>query len=147
MKAVIDTNVVIELLKRKPNLTVIRNASAYRRSGNKFLMNLIVYFEYRRGILAAGQDRDGRARAFDRFVANECEWIELDKRVAQKGAWLWSVYSGMRVPDADMLIAAGALVYGTAVATRNRSHIGRFGVEVWDWFEERPKAVRTRRVR
>jgi predicted nucleic acid-binding protein len=147
MSAIIDTNILIELLRNKPNVTVARNAVAYKRGGNKFLMFHIVYYEYRRGALRNGIDSDGRAKALDAFVSNECEWVEFDLDVAQKASWVWSRNRSLgSLGDADFLIAAAALRHRVAVATRNRRHIGQFGVEVLDWFEERPRVVNTRLV-
>lgn len=142
----IDTNVVSAIMNRQ--LAVLRNAAAYQRGGNKFVMCPIVYYEYRRWVLdSTGRDPDGRARRFDSFVANECEWLDLGQVIAQKAAWLWRFYSSQRVPDADTLIAACALTHGLPVATRNRRHFEPFGVQVEDWFQERPPAIRTRPVR
>ena len=147
MNVIVDTNVLIALLRKEPDLVVARHAAAYQRGGRKFLMCPTVYFEYRRGTLVAGRDHDGRARAFDRFVANECLWIEFSQGVAQKASWLWSRHRGETAGDADLIVTATALVNHLPVATRNTSHIARFGVEALDWFQERPKAFKTRRVR
>ena len=147
MQVVIDSNVVFEILKKKPNPTVLGHASTYLRGGSKFLMTPIVYFECRRGLLTGGRDPDDRASSFDRFVAEQCDWLDLDRSIAQKAAWLWSRFPGNRVPDADMLIAASALYHKIPLATRNRSDFDCYGVEVLNWFEKSPKASRTRQVR
>jgi len=144
-KVLIDTNVVSAIIARNP--VVLRHAADYRRGGAKFIMAPIVYYEYRRGILERGRDRDGRAQTFDRFVIAECEWADQDRAVSQRASWVWSRYPGQRVPDADTLIAGTALHHRLSVATRNRRHLERFGVPVVDWFQERAPRVRTRAIR
>jgi predicted nucleic acid-binding protein len=144
-QVIIDTNIVSGIFAKQP--IVLENAALYRRGGQRFLMSPVVYFEYRRSLLNRGRDSDGRATNFDRFVERECELINVDQGIAAKAAWIWSSFPGDRVPDADTLIAATGLAARLAVATRNRRHIERFGVEVQDWFERLAKTVRTRPVR
>jgi len=130
----IDTNVIIGIIDRRDR-RVLSNAAVFKRGGRKFTLCPIVYFEYRRGCLNRGVDTTGRAKGFDRFVVAECEWAHLDQAVLQKAAWLWSRHRGERVGDADLLMAATALVSHLPVATRNTRHLSRFGVEVWNWYE------------
>jgi len=141
----IDTNVIGGIFARHP--LVLENAVSYRKGGLRFLLSPVVYFEYRRSLLDRGRDTDGRARSFDRFVEQECEWIDVDQGVAAKAAWIWSYFAGSRVPDADLLIAATGLAARLPVATRNRRHLVRFGVEVQDWFERPTRVIRTRPIR
>jgi predicted nucleic acid-binding protein len=130
----LDTNVVSQTSKLHPDLAVM---NWWKRQDELSLMlSAIVFQELRFGIemLRPGSKRDRlegwleirlRREFADRILPATVEIAELSGKliaVRKKGAHI--------LDPADALIAATALVHGLQVATLNRKHFERLGVEL-----------------
>jgi predicted nucleic acid-binding protein len=130
----LDTNVVSQTSKLHPDIAVMR--WWMRQDELSMMLSTIVFQEARFGIemLPAGRKRDGLE-----------EWLEVRLRAEFAGRILpvtveIAELSGRLIADtkkashmaetADALIAATARVHGLQVATLDRTHFERLGVEL-----------------
>ena len=127
----LDTNIVTAYLKRHPGVRQrIRDAEL---AGHPVRLNAVSYYETKRGLLAIGAQR--QLAAFERL------WrmlgiVMIDHAVLDKAAELYAALraSGQLIEDADLLIAAMALVHDMTLVTHNTAHFARIpGLQVEDW--------------
>jgi tRNA(fMet)-specific endonuclease VapC len=127
----LDTNIVTVYLKQHPGVRQrIRDAEL---AGHPVRLNAVSYYETKRGLLAIGAQR--QLAAFERL------WrvlgiVMIDHAVLDKAAELYAALrvSGQLIEDADLLIAAMALVYDMTLVTHNTAHFARIpGLQVEDW--------------
>jgi tRNA(fMet)-specific endonuclease VapC len=127
----LDTNIVTAHLKQHPGVRQrIRDAEL---AGHPVRLNAVSYYETKRGLLAIGAQR--QLAAFERL------WrvlgiVMIDHAVLDKAAELYAALrvSGQLIEDADLLIAAMALVYDMTLVTHNTAHFARIpGLQVEDW--------------
>ena len=91
------------------------------------------YYETKRGLLAIGAHR--QLAAFERL------WrvlgiVMIDQAVLDRAAELYAELRarGQLIEDADLLIAAMALVHDMTLVTHNTAHFARItGLQVDDW--------------
>jgi tRNA(fMet)-specific endonuclease VapC len=103
------------------------------RAGHPVRLNAVSYYETKRGLLAIGAHR--QLAAFERL------WrvlgiVMIDHAVLDRAAELYAALrtSGQLIEDADLLIAAIALVYDMTLVTNNTAHFTRIpGLQVEDW--------------
>ena len=127
----LDTNMVAAHLKRNPVVTQrMRHAEA---GGYPVMVNAVSYYETRRGLLFAGAQKQ--------LAAFEQLWrvqgiVMIDQPVLDKAA---DIYADLRargqlIEDADILMAAIALVNDLALVTGNTAHFSRLsGLQLEDW--------------
>ena len=127
----IDTNVVAAHLKK--NLLVTQRMRQAEAAGYPVMLNAVSYYETRRGLLFAGAQKQ--------LAAFEQLWrvqgiVMIDQAALDKAA---NIYADLRVAgqlieDADILMAATALVNDLALATNNTAHFSRVtGLQIQDW--------------
>lgn len=129
----LDTNVLSEILKKRPDAGVVARLEAI--PADDLATSAICVMELRFG---AARHPDGR-RLWSRIVDEllpRMEILPVDGRVgARAGDLLASLEaSGRRIGVEDVLIAATALVHELGVATRNLRHFERIpdlAVESW----------------
>jgi predicted nucleic acid-binding protein len=111
----VDTNVISELMRPKPNAAVL--AWAERQEG--FSLSVISLEEVLFGLCARPRPR--LSLWFDEFVADHCEILAVTAAIARRCALLRGDLRGRgkRRTQADSLIAATAYEHGLALATRN----------------------------
>lgn len=126
----LDTNVVAAHIKKNPLVMQrVRDAEA---SGHPVMLK-VSYYETKRGLLFAG--------AQTQMTAFEQLWrvqgiVMMDQAVLDKAA---NIYADLRVAgqlieDADILMAAIALVNDLALVTNNTSHFSRLtNLQIEDW--------------
>ena len=97
---------------------------AAERAGRPVRLNAVSYYETKRGLLAIGAHK--QLAAFERL------WrvlgiVMIDHPVLDKAAELYAVLrtSGQLIEDADLLIAAIALVHDMTLVTNNMAHFTR----------------------
>ena len=134
MKYLLDTNIVSQTTKLQPDVAVMQWWERQHRPS--LMLSAIVFQELRFGIemLPAGRKRDRLE-----------EWLEIRLRGEFAGRILHvteaiAELSGRLIAEAkkashtaeasDTLIAATARVHGLKVATLNRRHFARMGVEL-----------------
>ena len=134
MKYLVDANILSEPTKQSPDPRALDWLRAHERD---IAVDPVILGELRFGILilSKGKKRTALERWFDAGVGRlHClpwdadtgmKWAELLARLRK---------TGKTMPIKVSLIAATAIVYGLAVATRNRIDIAKAGVHVVDPF-------------
>jgi tRNA(fMet)-specific endonuclease VapC len=130
-KALLDTDILLSIMQQNPS--VLSKAKVYIEEHGRFTFSVITRYEISRGLKAIGASK--RAGAFDRFCSGS-ELLPLDEGIAARAA---DVYAELKVKgeligDADILIAASALVNGLVIVTNNEAHFRRIrGLSVENW--------------
>ncbi len=139
MRCLIDTCVVSELTKPKPNPELARWFAA--EHAEALYLSAITIGEIRRGIaqLAPGRRRAALMAWTDRLSRSFAGRIlPIDEAVAARWAEIAAraERSGKPKPLADGLIAATAVQHDLTVATRNVDDFEPFGVSIFNpWAE------------
>jgi tRNA(fMet)-specific endonuclease VapC len=118
-KVLIDTDTLSAIMKQ--NAIVIPHAIAYLNQHQRFTFSLITRYEVLRGLKAKGATK--QLRAFEAFCANNII-IPLTDEMIVKAADIYAILKNRGTPigDADILIAATALILKIPVVTNNESH-------------------------
>ena len=127
----LDTNIVTAHLKQQPG--VRQRIWEAELAGHPVRLNAVSYYETKRGLLAI--------RAHQQLAAFERLWrvlgiVMIDHAVLDKAAELYAELraSGQLIEDADLLIAAIALIHDMTLVTHNTAHFARItGLRVEDW--------------
>jgi tRNA(fMet)-specific endonuclease VapC len=129
--AVLDTDVLSAIMRRNPQ--VLLKARAYLDKHNQFTLSIITRFEVLRGLKAKSAIR--QILHFDRLCSRTLILPLTDAIVVQASDIYADLYRrGALISDADILIAASALVYGLGVVTNNEDHFRRInGLHVENW--------------
>ena len=136
MKYLVDTCVLSELAKSKPNANVVKWLKSHSK-GNLFFVSVVTLGEIKEGIdtLPDEDPRKEKLRTwFEEQIleAYEESIVDFDRQVALK----WGEIKGMTNrmgrtrPDLDAQIAATAVVHDMTVLTRNVSDMEYTGAEV-----------------
>ncbi len=134
MNSLLDTNVISQRIKSKPDASVVRWLSQARSSD--LYLCAISLGEIRFGIeeMPRGRKREN----FEYWLTRDLREgfagriLAVDERIAEEAGRLTSMgkKAGAKPELADALIAATARVHGLKVATLNRKHFERLGVEL-----------------
>jgi tRNA(fMet)-specific endonuclease VapC len=128
----LDTTTLSEVIKgRDPE--VLRRAREYLSVHGSFQLSIITRYEILRGLKAKDATRQ-----IERFEARcrESVVFPLTDETVMRAAGIYGALHkrGALIEDADILIAATALVQGLALVTENASHFSRIPdliVESW----------------
>jgi hypothetical protein len=135
MNFLVDANVLSEATRSSPNPRVIDWLETHLRA---LVVDPIILGEVHLGILVLppGRKRTTLETWFDR-VCTTMECLPWDQAVGLRWGKLVSDLrrKGQPLPVLDGMIAATALTYGLAVATRNVRDFRRAGVEVVNPFD------------
>jgi predicted nucleic acid-binding protein len=133
MKYLVDTCVLSELAKRKPNPKVVKWLNCHSE-GNLFFVSAVTIGEIQEGIESLPDD-DPRKEKLREWLATQiletyegCI-IDFDKQVALKWGEIKGQTNrmGKSRPDLDAQIAATAVTYDMTVLTRNVSDMEHTG--------------------
>ena len=133
----LDTNVVSERMKARPNPAAIGWLEANKA---ELYLPSIALDELRYGVLQLpeGRRKEGFARAVEGLAASYADKIvPFDAKAAWKSAelrWL-ARSSGFNPSVQDMMIAGIAAANGAVLATRNVKDFAFLGIEVVNPFE------------
>lgn len=128
---VLDTDILSAIMRRNP--TVIPRARTYLEEHGQFHLSIITRYEILRGLKAKGATR--QAASFENFCLRNVT-LPLTEDVVARAA---EIYADLRqrgelIGDADILIAASALVQGFGVVTNNEDHFQRIrDLHVENW--------------
>jgi len=129
----VDTDVLSAIMRRRQTTTV--KAAAYLSIHSLFSFSIITRYEILRGLKAKNAAR--QISAFERLCASS-NVIALTDAIVVKAAEIYAdlCKQGRLIGDADILIAASALVNGCGVATNNEKHFQRVsGLHIENWLK------------
>lgn len=131
MRAILDTNILTALFKGDANC--IQKYNEYLDKYETVHLSVVVYYEIYRGLLDLGSE--AKLQRFNIFAEN-CILLDLNKAVMTKAAEYYAYLKkrGQLVQDADILIAATAIVHNLGIVTDNESHFSRIpDVKIENW--------------
>lgn len=128
----LDTDILSEILKGRDR-SVTAHADAYLQRRRRFTISAFTAYEVRRGLLWRGAT--AKLAAFDQLLPT-FEIFPVTSKVLGKAAELWSLAATNGNPkmDADLVIAATAIVHQRQLVTGNTPHfewIDELSVESW----------------
>ncbi|HEY0739792.1 MAG TPA: type II toxin-antitoxin system VapC family toxin [Herpetosiphonaceae bacterium] len=130
----LDTDTLSAILRQSP--TAISHAQAYIQVHGHFTFSLITRYEILRGLAAKNATR--QMLVFDQFCRANII-LPLSDAVIVRGAEIYADLHrrGELVGDADILIAATALVAGYGLVTNNERHFARISdLTIVNWLKE-----------
>ncbi len=127
----LDTNILSAIMRRQSS--VIPTARAYLREHQQFHFSIITQYEILRGLMA--NDAVRQIASFEDFCSRNIV-LPLSAETISKAAEIYADLHkrGELIGDADILIAASAVVHGLGVVTNNERHFRRISdlhVENW----------------
>ena len=132
-EVVLDTDILSAIMRQ--NSVVILKAREYLAEHGQFTFSIITRFEILRGLKAKGATR--QAIIFDEFCARNII-LPLNDEVVVKAADIYADLRGrgVLIRDADILIAASAIVLGLGVVTNNEEHFQRIrNLQLQNWLK------------
>ena len=130
--ALLDTDVLSEVLKQR-NPQVVARAAAYLRSHGSFAFSAFTRFEISRGFKEKGATN--QLTRFREFCQHSLI-IPVTESVFDRAEDLWAIArrGGSPCGDADLIIAATALESGRVLVTGNTAHYSWIsGLKFEDW--------------
>ena len=130
---VLDTDILSAIMRQNP--AVIPTAQAYLREHHQFHFSIITQYEILRGLKA--KEATQQIATFENFCSQNTI-LPLSEEVISKAA---EIYADLRkrgelVGDADILIAATAIVNKLGIATNNEKHFQKIaGLYVENWLK------------
>jgi len=127
----LDTDILSAIMRRDARATA--RARVYLTEHHRFAFSVITRYEVMRGLLSRQALR--QQYAFEQLCAVS-ELLPLTDDVALQAAAIYADLHrrGELIGDADILIAATALVHGYAVATNNEAHYRRIStLAIQNW--------------
>jgi tRNA(fMet)-specific endonuclease VapC len=130
-QVILDTDILSAMMRKNP--VVIAKASTYLAQHSQFTISIITRYEILRGLKAKGATQ--QAIRFEQFCEKNQILSITDHVIVQAAEIYADLYKrGELTGDADILIAATALVNGFGVATNNEEHFRRInGLHVENW--------------
>ncbi len=127
----LDTDVLSAIMRRNPK--VLPRAKIYLSEHERFTVSVITRYEILRGLKTKGAIK--QAVAFDQFCERNTI-LPLTDEIVVKAAEIYADLSnrGKLIGDADIIIAASALVNGLYLVTNNLKHFKRIPdlhIETW----------------
>jgi tRNA(fMet)-specific endonuclease VapC len=121
-RCTLDTNIITAFLKN--DLRVVERVSNYLEYFDKLTINIISYYEILRGLKDLGNQK--KLRSFEDFI-QENELLLIRKDTVEKAAEIYAYLKkdGNLIEDADILMAAIAIVEDLILITNNTSHFNR----------------------
>lgn len=130
--ALLDTDTLSELMRGR-NPVIRRRAQEYLATHGRLSFSIITRYEVLRGLKAKGATR--QEAAFERRCRLS-EVLPLTDPIIVRAAELYADLKrhGQLISDADLLIAATALVHGRVLVTNNLAHFQRIpNLPVTSW--------------
>jgi tRNA(fMet)-specific endonuclease VapC len=138
----LDTDSLSEVMKAR-DAEVARHAREYLAAHGQFSFSIITRYEILRGLKAKGATQ--QELAFEERCLRSAV-LPLTDAIVVRAASLYADLhrQGRLISDADILIAATALVFGVTLVTENPDHFERvagLGIESWRRQQESTNAV------
>jgi tRNA(fMet)-specific endonuclease VapC len=127
----IDTDILSNIMRNNPK--VIPAARDYLSRESSFTMSVVTMYEIERGLKARAAQK--QLIAFEELCRRSRVLI-LDEKIADCASSIYARLAshGELIGDADILIAATAIVHKMGIATNNRKHFERIPelhIECW----------------
>ena len=141
MKWLLDTNVISEGVRKRPDQTVLSWISA--QSKENIAVSIVSVAELLSGILAVTDDT--RRRELEQWVRTEVVSSSRGRRlpVTTEILMIWLQLSrklrirGETKDPSDLLLASTAKAFGLILVTRNMRHFANTGITVYNpWSDE-----------
>lgn len=132
-QVVLDTDILSAIMRQ--NSVVTPKARAYLNEHDQFTFSIITRYEILRGLKAKRATK--QTMIFDEFCARNII-LPLTNEAIVKAADIYADLRGrgVLIGDADILIAASALVRGLGVVTNNEDHFQRIrDLQVQNWLK------------
>ena len=131
--ALIDTDILSAIMRRQA--VAVAKAQTYLASHTEFTFSIITRYEILRGLKAKGAQV--QIQLFDQFCAANHILAITDEIIDQASEIYADLYQrGQLISDADILIAASAMVHQLTLVTNNENHFGRIsGLQVENWMK------------
>ena len=130
----LDTNVLSEVLRPQPNLSVAR--LLYTTAPELRFASEITRYELRMGARLR-DDADAFWARIEQRIVPLVQWLPIDAAVALAGADLAAALrrAGLPLEWTDLMVGATAQVHGLTMVTRNVRHFERVpGIAIENWF-------------
>lgn len=135
MSFLLDTNVVSEIQKARPDANVRRWFDSV--DDGELYLSVLVVGEIRQGVERLRRREPKRAGAYESWLADLR--LRYRDRIVPISGEIAEEWGRLNVPDPlgviDGLLAATAKVAGLTLVTRNTAHVARTGVALLDPFE------------
>lgn len=134
MSYLLDTNLISELIKPRPNPDVVAWVEA--TDERRVYLGVVAFAEIRLGIeqLPVGRRRQALTAWLDEDVIDRFQGRIVGIDVAIADAWARLVAAGRALgetpPLLDAFVAATALVHGMTLVTRTERHVRALGVPI-----------------
>ena len=125
-----DTNVISEVFKRSPNKVVVD----WITQQEVIFFSIVTVEEIYCGL--SHKDANKKMQWFDKFMRLRCRILPATLRIAKKCGVLRGQFlkKGISRTQADLLIAATAVVHNLALATRNTQDFENCGIPLLNPF-------------
>lgn len=130
-ECLIDTNIISAFMRG--NYQVIQKVKNYLKFHSMLTISVISYYEITRGIKALSSAK--KINMFKNFIGS-CTIEVIDPSIAEKAADIYHDLKsdGQLIEDADILIAATAMVRGLCLVSDNSRHFNRISdLELDNW--------------
>ncbi|MBI3245316.1 MAG: PIN domain-containing protein [Deltaproteobacteria bacterium] len=122
----LDTSALLVLYRKEPE--VDRVLALFDDPQHDILLSTVSVAEFGRKLRELGKDREEIEETLDQFMQLFSHVVPIDEAVARASLWLVESVP-LRLPMADSLIAASALVYGACLVHKDK-HMAAIPPEV-----------------
>ncbi len=134
MRVVLDTDILSAIIKKKPK--ALSNARNYLKTYGRFTISIITRYEILRGLKAKNATR--QITNFN-LLCSKMSILPLNDEIIVKAADLYAdlLKRGKVIGDADILIAATAIIHDCKISTNNTNHFERIpALELENWLKQ-----------
>ena len=132
-KCLLDTDILSALMKK--DQTALKHAQKYLKKYNTLTMSIITQYEILRGLKVKNATK--QILIFEN-ICTKNEILQVTDTIIIKATDIYSVLykKGKLIGDADILIAATALVHNLELITNNENHFNRIsGLRIDNWIK------------